>query len=511
MQLLTKKLSYFATSVVILVVGITLSAQQVPPKVVETISPWRIVNSLAPEPAQPLAVPALLDNAIIWRPLGSSELVYSHLDRSQTRRYDWLRGLPLRWQAQHSETEIFLSWLTESETLWTAILSAEGEQITAPIEIASQNVSDFQTVITEQDALVVFWTADDALGMRLVDRRGPRLVNNLLPDVKHFAVRKTSGQHLQIAWVNGEGVLQLGEIDLKGDLLTEAITNTTTLNAFSLPLLGEGWLSSLELLTVEDTSIVIWGITAAQQPDQERYSLATITPGSTEYASLSLGDDVSLRWARSHSTRPQLAIAANIGNQWQPTLITFDTHGAFNVQTVEGAEVTASSIAAYDEHIAWVTLDSLAAPQLYVTTLDERYGNVQTATRDVAWQTAIQEGLATGYLAILWLILPIGLFLRLGGEMKVFAGAQLAYWLAKTVLPLGVFSMYPLALDGLGIASPFVLTSLALLAINACAALIAYTSLDKIPITLKHATYFLTDALLTFAIFAYGVDNVDFL
>jgi hypothetical protein len=187
-----------------------------------------------------------------------------------------------------------------------------------------------------------------------------------------------------------------------------------------------------------------------------------------------------------------------VGGAWRPYSLEFDATGVLGFRALDGPDVTASPIALYGEHAAWVTLDLGGAPRLVVRTLDPRFGFFRyppQAPQDP--RRAWLNGLQRSPLGVVWLMVALGVLLIAGGRPWALAAALVAYLGAKMLLPFGLFESYPELLDGAG---RFFIW-LATMGSAGLGAALAFIGLGRraLPLGLPCATFCLTDALLTFA------------
>lgn len=492
----------------IVLIGIIICAVQVPPPSPAALpSRWRIVTLAQPgDAAQPLAPPVVLEKGVIWRPLGEDALIFSDLAGKVRRRYDWLRGVPLRWLADQSPTQIYLTWQTSEGVLWVALLNPEGEQLTAPIEVAN-HAEDFKTVLLDDGRLICLFIENGTLLLRPIDPKGrpmPSLV--LETGVKSVAAAAHNNQ-LYLAWQTGN-TLFAGRLTLDQAAAAPTIQDRLPITDFALP--AYGWLSSLLVLLPSDQQeIILWGFGTAAQPDTETYQgvmLPAQNAAAPQFFTLARPHAPLLRWAQTDQENRQVTLAAHIGGEWQAAFLNFDANGVQGYQLINGAAVTGSPIGMRGMTLSWVTLDSQAQPRLYVTTLDPRFGQSPPTEEPPHWREEVRKGIANSPYLVLWLIAPltVGLFGRRHPYRLPLTTA--AYWLGKGLIPLGLFSAYPLALQSLGIASPFFLSGSTLAGITFAAALVAVIGWERTPLPVRYAAYWLTDAFLTFAIFGGRVE-----
>ena len=251
-----------------ILIGISVCSLRIPAResTVSATNPWRIVTleSMQNQAAQPLHPPVLLDDALIWRKPGDSALTYTRLDASAEYRLDWLRGIPVQWSALESNDQIFLIWRTISQDLWVALLSSEGEQMTAPVEMARESVTDFHAALLNRNALVVAWLEGDSLQIRAVDASGrPHPTIMLQDNVKQFAFTASRDAFIAV-WQTGDSLFT-APVTFNSDLLVIPDDNTQTLASFILP--PDAWLARLEILqNTEQYPVILLGLYTAAPP-----------------------------------------------------------------------------------------------------------------------------------------------------------------------------------------------------------------------------------------------------
>ena len=81
-----------------------------------------------------------------------------------------------------------------------------------------------------------------------------------------------------------------------------------------------------------------------------------------------------------------------------------------------------------------------------------------------------------------------------------------AYWLAKAIYPWELFQQVPITLIDITGVSPFFLTLVTLLLINGAALVVATIGWGATPRSIRHAAYYLTEGVLTFAIFGASIE-----
>lgn len=450
---------------------------------------------LTQEQAQPLQSIALLPDSVLWRPLGSSQLVYQRLDGSVTLRYDWLRGIPLQWQLLPTGTQSYFLWRTLEGDLWVALLSPAGAQLTAPIEVAKGEVKQFGAVLTTEDEVTVAWIQGDALQARHINAQArPLTAVTLANEVQQLAITIESNRQVVLAW-QSEGRLWLGQLDPT----QLPYQPTTPLPISELTLGVDDWVSRLLVGQVESALTLVWGVTSAAQPQQEHYQ-GLVLPQDDLTSPIAF--DISIpaasgtRWATLNGQ--QLTLAANLSQGWQPVVIGLGATGPQGYQVIAGPPVDASPVANTGQTLVWVTLDEAQNPQLVAQTLNTSWGEV-SASSQPSTQAIIEEGLSTIPMALFWLIAPclVAVFTR---QRPYQLAAMLgAYWIGKALLPIGFWEAYPAILSSWGGESRLWVGGI-LIGISLLAGGMGMLGWGKSPQPMRHAAYFLTDLLLTCAI-----------
>ncbi|KAB2902934.1 MAG: hypothetical protein F9K27_15120 [Anaerolineae bacterium] len=459
-------------------IGIILCALQVNTEK-SLISPWRVVD--IPEnsiyPGQP---PALFEDFILWHPFGEDALNYYHFSSQQYHHHDWLRGTLNQWSALFENDQIFLVWRTQDNRLWVALLSAAGEQLTAPILISSENITDFRTTFIENN-LVVLWQVDRQLKMSFIDGAGrSHPAETLMGSADDFALEGKT-----IVWRENDRLYV-------GELTVSAVENKTSISAFTLQ--ADESLTNLHILLNETHRIILWGKTQVMRPDVETYT-GVLLP-KDDFADLTpfqimLPNNPPLRWATVSGKT--LVMAAYLDKKWQPIQIDFGENGPLGFQIVSGAEVLASPPTANGSRVAWATLDEKALPRLYLAALD--IGKRQSEKNTLSAKAAIMQGLKNSYRMLGWLILPL-LILTAGVKRPNPESLALAsYWLSKMILPFGMFDRQPDYFS-----APLNNVLVVLLTVTLIALITAHPGWNIIPVRPRWAIYFLIDSLLTFAI-----------
>jgi hypothetical protein len=426
-------------------------------------------------------------------------LIFSSLDGTIRREYTWLRGTPLAWQALQGDDQIYLVWRTAEEELWVALLSLQGEQLTAPIPLGSA-VTSFAAAQRANGQVIVAWITGRRLLVRWVDHQGrPLPETDLEQPADDLALGINDQGTPLISWREGSN-LGIGIIDLeKGSWLSRQAVTT-----FQLP--ADGWLADMNILSAGEEWFVIWGISRTEQPDTADYQgimFSDATIQQPESFAITVPGANGLRWAVAQGNH--LLLAGRLAEDWQPIKISFGTSGMEPFELIDGIPITGSPAGFQGEHVAWVSLDNLAQPRLYVTTQDKRFGKLLYPAEDHDWREAIQRGIKNSPYGLLWLILPIIGAVVLRGQWYVLPATTAIYWLGKWLIPLGMFRAYPPALYDVDLVSPFVISLITLFLITRLATLTAYVSWGKTPDSIRHAAYFLTDAFLTCVIFGASV------
>lgn len=467
--------------VVIIGLGICLCVVQVETDET-TMSLWRKVD-IPDSAAYPLQAPVLVEEFVIWHSFNDSALNLFNLPNKTLIRHVWLHGTLVQWTARLYENQLYLFWRTTDDHLWTAVLNAEGQQLTAPISISGEKVTDFRVSRLKSGLIAVVWQTGRELHLSLIDSAGrPRPPVILLPESDEFAIHQD-----HVVWRSGNNLF-MGLLHF--DQPEARLTPELTIESFQLA--SDEMLANLQIFQTETNRIVTWGISSVIQPDIETYR-GVLLPleGLTEPVpfQISLPNNEPLRWATVSDS--QLVTAAHINQKWQPIIINFGVTGAEGYQLIEGDEILASPPVVHDKHAGWVTIDDKGLPVLYMTTLDTRY----TATQDDenALQDSIKHGLKKSYLGLAWLILPaLGLYFL----PQLEAVALASYWFSKAIFSFGMFDMPPTGI--LLLESHTASTTVALAMIT----MMAFTmSLGRFPSKIRWAIYFLTDALLTIAFF----------
>src|SRR5262245_19485976 len=108
---------------------------------------------------------------------------------------------------------------------------------------------------------------------------------------------------------------------------------------------------------------------------------------------------------------------------------------------------------------------------------------------------------------ILWLMPPLVFFVVMPHQRYKLSLMVGGYWVGKVLFPpVGLSTGFPASLQGIPISSPFWVSAAALSLITLAAAAIGLIGWGRTPAAVRYAAYFLTDALLTFAIFGVRVE-----
>ncbi|MBZ0307544.1 MAG: hypothetical protein K8I82_15870, partial [Anaerolineae bacterium] len=357
--------------------------------------------------------------------------------------------------------------------LWVALLTPEGQQQTAPIPVTSEPVSDFRADFYD-NKLSILWQTHQQINMSHIDRAGrPHPATLLVERAEEFAFMGN-----MMVWQENNSLF-VGEIN--------ALENRFPISSFSLR--PDEILSTLQIILTDTNRVIVWGITQVMRPDVETYAGVSLpAEGFAEPVpfQILLPENPPLRWAAVSGHN--LLLAAYLDQKWQTVQLVFGGNSPQGFQVIAGAEVLASPPVAAGQHTAWVTLDKQGLPQLYLTTLDSGLGKPvenQKLIKNPVW-----NGLKNSYRAGLWFILPALAFLLTRRLETVLAG----YWFSKAVLSFGLFDHQPLYFF-----SPFNNIVYTLVIITLLALGVRFIGWPKTP--RFWGSYFLTDALLTFAIF----------
>ena len=489
---------------IVIVIGVAVLAAAIPAKEpIVPLSPWRRVD-LGAADAQPLATPAVLPDAVIWRPLGDSALIYSHLSGNPQHRHDWLRGIPDRWMAWAAPNAIHMVWRDLFGQLWSAVLTPNGEQITAPIEIATGEVAEFFVIPLRDDRYGIFYRVNDTVSARVVSVDGRPLSAQFVRNgVAQFAVTGAEDT-IHMAW-REDNQLFAGQISLSANLLLIPDEAERLVTRFDLS--PDAWVSSLNTLLVDDMPAVMWGISDSATPDRERYEgliLSDSEESSGQPFDLTLPDASGLRWAYIHQNR--VTLSARINAAWRPVLVEMSAQGPQGFQVIDGPPATGGPVGFWDDHFAWVTVDTEGQPQIYATTLDATFGELSLPEDALTGRAALREGLRASPRLMLWLLAPIFVLIYRQGWWYAPPLATGLYLAGKWFISYGLFDVYPATLTDVGLRSGFLTGFLGLLAIQMAALGVGYIGWGRTPILVRHFGYFLTDAVLTFAIFGAGVE-----
>lgn len=444
------------------------------PVVVETESP-------------PLDRPLLTQDAILWREGGN--IRYQHLSGHPRYRYDWVT--PEEWSLVETPNQTFVNWITTGSRLFTALISPTGEQLTAPIRVDVGITLDFQAVAGADGGQVVVWQDTEMLHLSLMDASGrPSTPIVLGVAVDDFAVQADANGQIYLAWRSDDEIF--AAITTTDNPTLDSAQAIATLPA-------EGWLSNLLVLLTPQRFVVLWGITPPTRPDTEVYS-GVLLPRSGQAEpqpfDLQLPDALPTRWARSYADGIGLAVLQD--GTWQAARIRFGDNGPEGLRFVPGAAVDGSPPTVHDDTLAWVHF----APRPRFEVVSQVWGE---ARQNTTWQSAVRMGLEKSPFFVLWFIAPLLGWYFMKNERWV-----VLYWLSKTVFPLGMLSVFPVTLHAYRDYAPFVVGIVAWGGIAAVAwalAFIDHWAGIKFAVPLRYATFCLTDAILSFAIFGAAVES----
>ncbi len=468
-------LKYGLLNTLILIVGTVLCLLQAQPNKAD--SDWRVVSLPTPT-AHPLRAAIILEDFVVWQRFDSNALCFFNLQDNTPQCHRWLHGTLVQWTAQLLDNRIYLVWRTDNNALYTAVLNDRAEQLTAPILISNAVVTDFR--VTDYQGLMVLWQSGRTLSLSKVDAEGrPRPPVELLTPLDDFAV-----VHDSVVWRDND-TLWMGVLDFSQARPT--LTPALSLDTFKLA--PDEMLATLHIFLSETHRVIVWGISHVMQPDAELYQgvllpidgLADPIPFQ-----ITLPENAPTRWANP-TPEGGLTMAAFIDGKWQTITLNFGANGTQGFQIIEGAAALASAPMVAGDHAAWITLDEHQMPILYVTTRDERYGQAPDDT--LPQEERIIAGLEKSYLALAWLLLPaIAAYFFPSLESAALA----AYWVSKVIFSFGIFA-----------AAPVILTPLAAFGlIHILAVGVRLVGWGSTPLKIRWGAYFLTDALLTFALFA---------
>jgi hypothetical protein len=407
-------------------------------------------------------------------------LIWQTWEGGQIDRYEWLRGTPLQWEAHPTQDQISLIWRTSDNRLWLALLTPQGEQLTAPVELGGEGgVEDFRAWPLANGQTLVLWLE----GGSLWQRRADAAARPLIAEKWRGGVGKLALAGPDWAVWQEAGRIYAAPI---GDGLGEAI------HLGMLNLGPDEWLANLQALSLEDHLIALWGISSAQAPDLERYAGAILPPNSPPIPfTLDIPGTEGLRWAGVYGN--QVSLAALMDGRWQAVQVGFGPGGPQGYQIIPGSEVTGGPVILSAGAAAWITLDPQGRPEWVLQSLDPAYGRLVYAPPPrPSLRESFLAALPDSPLLAAWGLLAASLFIWGPlAETRVL----LIYALGKLLIGPLDFAHFPASLAALGWeGEPFWPALGLLIFIQGAALAVAWW---EAPPRIRYAAYCLTDALLT--------------
>lgn len=490
---------YWASLLVISCFGMVWASSRLstPVEAAHNASAWRVARW---EQAQPLTPPRILGDLLLWRQVNDRGVRFTDLISQETIYHDWLLGTPTRWEiAQHGDN-LTLSWQLNNGVLYIAALDAQGQQLLAPIEIADE-VAQHNLITVNRSWVALVWRTDSGeVWSTLIDRDGlPRSAVNLLRDVDEYAARDMNG----MVWRQQNSLrYDLFDLDLGRSQLL--LTGSQTQLADLSPVEGT-WLDGLWFRE----PYVIWGVASQQTPDVRAFFALKID-APTEIVPLTLPDNIPLRWLSLGPNPAQLYLTAFIDGIWQPIRANISANGIRQFDILPLPAADASPIAANNDYLAWVQLDTVGQPSLIVATpsaVQEDFGEpyITEAPPPIqpTWQAGLRHGLRSSYRALTWLILPFFILLLRPLTPATGLVSLGGYWLAKNLISFGIFDTLSPQLIAVGLASPMLLGLLSFVGIQIIASVLVVWGWRRgTPLKIRVMYWFAIDAWLTWAIFS---------
>ena len=475
---------FYLLSALIMLIGCLITAYRIPdPAPPEFHSAWRMIP-IEQSLAQPLQMPAILSDGVIWQELGDTKLRYQQLSGANTYHYDWIPGQVVNWAAIERRNDTLLIWRDNEDKLSIATLTLSGEQITAPIPLG--RASDFRLI--DRQPTLILWRESGSLYASTIDQAG----RPILPT----RIRENIG--LYAAHPNGQIIWQEGNTLFNGIL---DFTQGVSLNSANSMFNWDEPPIELHLIEGLAGTTAIWG--TAVQPDVTRYQLLVFAGENPNPIELSI-HDLPLRWLNTNGY--DITIATLDKNDiWKPLLVAIYLGVEHFTGIDDAPSVTGSPIAigTDSQHMGWVTLDETLMPQLYIS--NYQYGSSPYIPKLTIgdWRVAMRDGLRYAPYGLLWLIAPLLSLLLIKFPPYQLPVVLVLYWLGKNILSFGLWNEYPTVLQDFSL-SPLI----ALFGIALIAALMGSVGWIKTPAWIRYTVFCLTDALLTFAIFGAGVQSL---
>lgn len=351
-------------------------------------SPFFLVGTTPPILIwQPLNAPTpLTTRTVSTPPVTTNILPYNDL---APRRW---RAVPAGLNAYH------IVWLEVNHTLRCALLSLDGETLRGPIDLADSAQPDFSVLPLNDGRAQVIWISQptgQVITAVLDDTGRPSPPSNpILRRVDYLAAGIDQTDMVHLAWLTLAAPrswtlhYQTGhaadfKVDIPRDLHTITLTSDQTITSFSLGL-------------DESYAYLIWGVSAADNPDTERVYVLTFpltspdqtalnelrlpqtaTPssrlewpiGQTKTPASPSNPAAALRWpspaAGQHHLLP-LALGLRTTDGWRPAVAYFQQGelSGYQIAAHEPADAGPPMVAVAPSgnlHLAWVALKGATA------------------------------------------------------------------------------------------------------------------------------------------------------
>lgn len=471
---------------------------------------WQIENSAPPETVQPALI---LENLYIYPLPDENAFMVNNITLSESEwrnarsPIDTMYAVPII-----TESGYHLVWRTTDAEIWHAQISASGEFLLFPEQLAEKTVTDFDVAYLPNGGAMVIWRSATEFTYplsyaMLTDDGIPYRRGQWLRDVDEFALNITASGEIGLAWfVNLSTTQRLNYTRFDFDTFRYGLDTILTENIEELDVFVPAtvWISDFELVSDDETWLAVWGQTNINTLEQTDYFILPLTENA-QIVPL-WRKDTRWRWLGDigysepgHQTT-EIVLNGYIDEVWRPVRLEIDETGIVSQEILSDLSAEGSQTRLWigqdssDVYASWLRFSS---QQELIQTIGHTADSAPSKSsefndRPKSFSSFLIEGVA-------WLALPIWLMLvpldwsDSGRRVLMVLG----YWVIKLGLSQQALHIPPEFLDfGLGGSA-----RIALGALLAAVLPLAWLSGRRLSWQISLMGYLSSDMLLTVVLF----------